>query len=486
MTAGPLIFAPGGALDYQTSAQVAAAIDAETAALAAAGRFVVSVRDYGALGDGVTDDGAAFQAAVDTAILAGGSVFVPGTDDSYHFASTVTVSGAVKIYGVGLKSLITQAALSTTPFKVTTGDPVIFDDITIGNVFDPWQTSGAGIQWDTGSATLAYCSRVTNCTFVGQHIGIDFQRAAVWVVENCQFTECTNGIEIRDLANEDGGDNVITGCSFAQGLGVGETRRGIAINHISGGGLRLTENKVNGHAYGYVLNLDLLTVAGTSDLIIAANSFENLLTAAITLQQAGGNTDLFRNATIIGNQIAYVPTGIIIYQGSGSNWLTGFVIADNIIQSATGGAGISLNTGDRGAISGNVLTSEGGTATGILTGGGGRVTNVLVDADNVFAGYTTNVSLNGGAIRQPKIQRGSGSAATSGAFGNVFAGAGTGIVFDVAYAAAPKVVITPSTNVGNGISGYASAVSTTGFTPYVIGATNTATIAFDWVAYGDL
>lgn len=46
---------------------------------------VVSVRDHGALGDGITDDKAAFDRAISTLQPEGGIVFVPA--GRYYFAS---------------------------------------------------------------------------------------------------------------------------------------------------------------------------------------------------------------------------------------------------------------------------------------------------------------------------------------------------------------------------------------------------------------
>ena len=58
---------------------------------------VVSVKDFGAVGDGVTDDTAAIQSAVNDA--AGKSLYVPS--GTYRLDSNVTVSSQLLMFGDG-------------------------------------------------------------------------------------------------------------------------------------------------------------------------------------------------------------------------------------------------------------------------------------------------------------------------------------------------------------------------------------------------
>lgn len=72
----------------------------------------VSVKDFGAVGDGVTNDAAAIQAAIDYVFSAnGGEVYVPfGT---YICSSTITLKNNVKIYGDGPKVSILEFTSAT-------------------------------------------------------------------------------------------------------------------------------------------------------------------------------------------------------------------------------------------------------------------------------------------------------------------------------------------------------------------------------------
>lgn len=65
----------------------------------------VSVKDFGAVGDGVADDTAAIQAAVDAAIASRRSLFVPRTSQGalgmYRITAPITISAGIRIFGDG-------------------------------------------------------------------------------------------------------------------------------------------------------------------------------------------------------------------------------------------------------------------------------------------------------------------------------------------------------------------------------------------------
>lgn len=60
-----------------------------------------SVIDFGAKGDGVTDDTAAIQLAMNTAINVGGIIYIPGTCNGYKTSATITVPPGLTVIGDG-------------------------------------------------------------------------------------------------------------------------------------------------------------------------------------------------------------------------------------------------------------------------------------------------------------------------------------------------------------------------------------------------
>jgi hypothetical protein len=69
-------------------------------------RPLVNIRAYGAVGDGVTDDASAIQAAADKAESIGGRVYIPPTSDYYAISQTIVSGENCGLVGEGRKSQI--------------------------------------------------------------------------------------------------------------------------------------------------------------------------------------------------------------------------------------------------------------------------------------------------------------------------------------------------------------------------------------------
>lgn len=112
-------------------------------------RLVVSVKDYGALGNGVTDDLSAINAAIAKVNQDGGILyFPPGTFKVSNTLTAITRAG-VKITGSGKESTVIASSSATANVLVINNYNVSVEDIS----FRPsvFQTAGYAISLETAS-----------------------------------------------------------------------------------------------------------------------------------------------------------------------------------------------------------------------------------------------------------------------------------------------------------------------------------------------
>jgi len=83
---------------------------------------LVNVRDFGALGDGVTDDAAAFQAAIAAAQTRASPVYVPASPTAYLLGATLTLDG-VSMVGEGAGSTLKLALSNGSALQLMGNGP---------------------------------------------------------------------------------------------------------------------------------------------------------------------------------------------------------------------------------------------------------------------------------------------------------------------------------------------------------------------------
>ena len=147
----------------------------------------VSVKDFGAVGDGVTDDTAAIQAVHDVAIATGGSVYFPaGT----YLCDQIT-------WGEGTNKSVAwfsdNAAYTTIQKKTSDANPLI----VVGSVTQATYVSSiqltnitfSGIAGDTPAAVKlidVVRSVFTNCAFINADVGLESQGGISNLFTNCK------------------------------------------------------------------------------------------------------------------------------------------------------------------------------------------------------------------------------------------------------------------------------------------------------------
>lgn len=209
--------------------------------------YLVSVKDYGARGDGVTDDAAAIQAALDSVPAGGGTVYLPPGDYRIGTTLAITVSGTtfkgagasasvlrladgVKVSGVGIPG----------PFSPVMNPADVVDGVTVSdlcldgnhnanpssgyyyplfaaqtsnllftrNLVRNWPSDGfSASNGNTVNTNLT----VSYCRFDGNgRNGIHFGFVCTGLIDNCYVTDCPsqywgaaagNGIDVEVEGN---------------------------------------------------------------------------------------------------------------------------------------------------------------------------------------------------------------------------------------------------------------------------------------------
>jgi len=104
----------------------------------------VNVRDFGALGDGATDDAAAFLAAITAAQTRSSSVYVPASPTSYLLGSSLDLDG-VALYGDGPGSMLELAIASGFALQLTGSGARISNLRLLGPGASAWPASAAAV-----------------------------------------------------------------------------------------------------------------------------------------------------------------------------------------------------------------------------------------------------------------------------------------------------------------------------------------------------
>lgn len=374
----------------------------------------VSVKDFGAVGDGVTDDTAAIQAAVDYAASIGrGAVRIPA--GWYKTTAAINVmSGSIAILGDGcsvVAILPTNPTAHTFKFGGTTFDSSI-SALRILYTGSTTPTSGAGVYQTGGTAVIT----VRDVRIENTYNGIECENASVAgvvLIDTAQIANYVNdGIVCKTNISQLTISNVNTYQAQLPGYG------GNAGINIAGGGLVVIDNTVCG---GGTIGLLVRPPSGTSIFDLFATNFEvdSYLFCGIWIDTTTGggkiNGSLFTNCRVgYGqgpgwvfdgpnnnfmqfhncNSVLNTKEGLVINNGNKLSF-HGFSSIGNSVAGLDAYYGVKITGGQDisfiGGISGKHPDFAGNQAAGLaitdtFTG------SLLVDGFNVRAGNTVGIS----------------------------------------------------------------------------------------------
>lgn len=329
---------------FATAAQGTLATNQSTA--------IINVKNapYGAIGDGVTDDTAAIQAALDV----GGAVFIP--PGTYMVRDLdITVEGTT-LFGVGFDSCLKLNATADSDWrvvKINKNGSRYFKNVTIHSLqLDgsyPAQSPYRENEVINGDNTENLTIR--NCWIhsAGQD-GIDLDGVNPGaVITHNRIYDCNgNGIHTYGVRNGDISFNEVTNTGFGWSVGGASEPKGIDMTYDDDGGTLTQEECRPEHT----------TVIG--------NKFSDIIGAA-----AVGVTSVARGIKIMGNSVEGVTstsTG-----GFGLSVAGNFHVVSGNYTKATQNTGISVTFADGCSIDGNVSEDSlvNGFILGAATGGSG-------------------------------------------------------------------------------------------------------------------
>ena len=368
---------------------------------------IVDARQFGAIGDGVTDDTAAIQAALNYALAQGGGGVLLAPGRTFKVSSKINVPSNCGLTGDGSPTIYaTAAGFNNTSLtsKYASNSAVI--DLS-GQIGSPYASSenpfivGVKIESQTAQGRLvdaivcrnAINAQVQRCEIFGFAVGCGIRAASLV------------GANFSDNYIHDFLDNTTawTGTPQSTAIEIDNDK----VNLIYSSGVKITNNKINSIVFGaaaigiYGYQTDGVNIAGsgTVDYTISNNSIELV----------GEGIDTFgERGTIVGNSInnSYAA-GIKLIHGASLNTVQSNVIRNTgiaaIIVSGSDIVGVGNTT--KNCIIGNV--TENIDYLGVWAASTGTA-NIKIDnsdpsrtwraTDNVFIGNSLDGSGKAGII----------------------------------------------------------------------------------------
>lgn len=318
----------------------------------------VNVKDHGAVGDGVTDDTAAIQAAIAALTWPANNATLIFPRGKYLVSANCTIDGGGATSTPNLTIIGDSAWLTTNTAGVTcldiTNSVISLTRAKVRGIFFRPNAAGAyGARWNNAEL----CS-FTDCSF-GSSFGVGLKITGTSTygrVDGCEFVNLSRGIEITGDASY----LTVAGNQFAEQLS-GSPLNWINASTVQSVGVSIVDNTF----YGTGATLPVIRIEQGIGWIVEGNKFSQCDHVAIS---ASGGDGVSYGHSIIGNSFrAGINDDILINGGRkctimGNNFqnrragITASTYCNVRVLNAGGGAAGSDNT-----IIGNT-SSDTGTA----------------------------------------------------------------------------------------------------------------------------
>ena len=349
----------------------------------------VSVKDFGAVGDGSTDDTVAIQAGITACQSNGAALYIP--TGTYKITSSLSITSKIKIYGDGnQRSILSLNTSSSSTFAISVNMPD--NSASIG-----LDIGYLGITGNAGSASGG--GIYLNTTLVNSVITQS-------VLHDLYIKNVSTGVSINNIVYMSTFRNItVTGAVSAYGVLVASSS-GVQTLYCSFTDIEVTNVGSAGYAF-------YCTVAGSQ--------FRNL-TADGCCYFNGAYTDI-QGFSLEGISAAAVPTTTAIQT---SNI---FALRDvALINIPTAKCSIGISTSGSIANIENVRVPDNGAGNQpnyiiSLGASGGRLANIQCDRTpaNLLENYTTDATLNNWVITNCPTLTNRGLSYAQGTWTPVFA-----------------------------------------------------------------
>ncbi|MGJ8641343.1 MAG: BspA family leucine-rich repeat surface protein [Opitutaceae bacterium] len=311
------------------------------AAIAHVAFSAINVKDFGATGDGVTDD----TAAIESALAEGGDVFIP--EGVFIVRSADITKSGTRLYGAGYDSVIrldpeTFLSVETKVLQLGYSGDIPLENVTIENLrIDGSKRAGraTNLEWEGINGRNTVNLTIRNCWIhdcVRDGIDIDGINSGLKILGNHLYDNDGYGIHTYGVSDGDISYNTIQRCGLVWPTAI--ARPG-AIDVISSGARnRVTHNTIiDQHHKG-------ISVA-TVDSIIDRNFIDGLTDAQSSITLSGARSiasnNIIKDVSGVGIQInAAAADNCIITKNSL------FSIGEDAITLAFGVTGTAI-TGNR-------------------------------------------------------------------------------------------------------------------------------------------